>query len=708
MRISRRWHSGSRRGGSARGGRSSLRRAGCTRPSAPPRERSCRSSRARSRCSAVSEPPRPERPSFRASYRLQLTPEFGFREALALVPYLRDLGISHLYLSPSLQAREGSTHGYDVVDPRRVSDALGGEDAFRELASAGLGVILDIVPNHMAAVDENEFWRDVRLREMFFDVDLRTGFHRRFFDIGELGGVKQEDWEVFWATHAKVIELVRAGLVDGVRVDHPDGLADPAEYFRRLAEAGVEHVWAEKILEPGEELRDWPVDGTTGYEFLNDVMALHVNPGAEEGFTALYEELTGDTRRFDDIAQLSKLEVAVNIFEPELRRLHQEVEVENLPLSLASFHVYRTYVRAADGVVEDADREEVARANVSEELRSILLLEEPAFRKRMHEEFVVRFQQTTGPVMAKGVEDTAFYRYFRLAALNEVGGSPARFALAVDGFHERNLERARRFPLHLLTTFTHDTKRSPDVRSRIVALTWLPDEWAEHVRAWHELSGGLPDAREEYLVYQTLVGAWPIGRDRLDAYLEKALREGKVTSNWLDPNLEHEEHVKSFAGALGDSAEFRRSFDPFVERVAALGRRISLSQVLLKLTAPGIPDVYQGDELEALALVDPDNRRPVDWDARRLALDAVRGGVLPDDENAKLYVTWRTLALRARHEEAFAGAYEPLELGDGVCAFVRGGEVLVAVGVRPDADPAAPSGWRDVLGLPGLLLAEQE
>src|SRR4051794_1230073 len=372
--------------------------------------------------------PRPgSDPPFRATYRLQLTPEFGFREACELVPYLRDLGISHLYLSPSLQARAGSTHGYDVVDPRRVSDALGGEDAFRELASAGLGVILDIVPNHMAAVDENEFWRDLRLREMFFDVDLRTGFHRRFFDIGDLGGVKQEDWEVFWGTHAKVVELVRAGLVDGVRVDHPDGLADPAEYFERLAEVGVEHVWAEKILEPGEELRDWPVEGTTGYEFLNDVMALHVNPAAGADFTALYHELTGETRQYADIALLSKLEVAVNIFEPELRRLHQEVEVENLPLALSSFHVYRTYIRPRDGVVDEADGAEIARANLSDELRRVLFLEEPG-----REEFVVRFQQTTGPVMAKGVEDTAFYRYFRLSALNEVGGNPERFGLSVD------------------------------------------------------------------------------------------------------------------------------------------------------------------------------------------------------------------------------------------------------------------------------------
>jgi (1->4)-alpha-D-glucan 1-alpha-D-glucosylmutase len=636
--------------------------------------------------------------SFRATYRLQLTPDFGFREARALVPYLRDLGISHLYLSPSLQARAGSTHGYDVVDPRRISEALGGEEAFRELAGAGLGVVLDIVPNHMAAVDENEFWRDERLREMFFDVDLRTGFHRRFFDIGELGGLRQEEWEVFWATHAKVIELVREGVIDGVRVDHPDGLADPTEYFERLADAGVGHVWAEKIVEPGEALRAWPIEGTTGYEFLNEVMALFVNRDAEEAFTSHYQELTGDTRPFADIASLSKLEVAVNIFEPELRRLHQEVEVENLPLALTSFHVYRTYVRPYLGIVEDADREEIGRSSISEQLRRILFLQQPH-----HEEFVVRFQQTTGPVMAKGVEDTAFYRYFRLAALNEVGGSPDRFGLGVEEFHAANARRAERFPLNLLTTFTHDTKRSPDVRSRIVALTWLADEWAERVRAWREATGGLPDAREELLVYQTLVGAWPIEHERMDLYLEKALREGKVSSNWLEPNLEHEESVKEFARRAAETIDLC-----FVERVAALGRRISLGQLLLKLTAPGVPDVYQGDELEALALVDPDNRRPVDWDARRHALAELRAGALPAEETQKLYVTWKTLELRAAHEEAFAGSYEPVDFGEDVAAFTRGGEVLVAAGVRPDVDPVAPEGWRDVLGVPGLVLATRE
>jgi (1->4)-alpha-D-glucan 1-alpha-D-glucosylmutase len=637
--------------------------------------------------------------SLRATYRLQLTPEFGFAQARQLIPYLRDLGVSHLYLSPSLQARAGSTHGYDVVDPRHISSALGGENEFRRLASGELGIILDIVPNHMAAVDENPFWRDLALREMFFDVDLKTGFHRRFFDVSDLGGLKQEDWEVFWATHAKVVELVREGLVDGVRVDHPDGLADPAQYFERLREAGVEHVWAEKIVEPGEELRDWPVEGTTGYEFLNEVMGLFVDPGAEPVLTSLYEEVTGDSRRFADIAALAKLEVAVNIFEPELRRLHEEVELESLPSALASFHVYRTYIRPCDGVVDEADREEIGRAGVSEELRRILFLQEPG-----HEEFVVRFQQTTGPVMAKGVEDTAFYRYFRLAALNEVGGDPGRFGVGVDEFHEANAKRAARFPHQLLTTYTHDTKRSPDVRARIVALTWLAEEWAERVTAWRAALGSLTDAREELLVFQTLVGALPISRERLDGYLEKALREGKVTTNWLTPDVEHEAAVQEYAARAAALIER----DPFLARVRELGRRIAVAQLLLKLTAPGVPDIYQGDELEDLSLVDPDNRRPVDWDARRDALAALRGGEAPTAGTLKLHVTSTALALRAECPAAFAGPYEPIDLGPGVCAYARGDEVLVAVATRVDAEVRVPDGWRDVLDVPGTALCVRE
>ena len=614
--------------------------------------------------------------TWRAVYRLQLSPIFTFRDALEVVPYLRDLGVSHLYLSPSLQAVSGSTHGYDVVDPTRISDELGGEEALRELASAGLGVLLDIVPNHMATSDENRFWRDPELRRRFFDWDEESGWYRRFFDIGELGGVRVEDPEVFATTHAKVLELVRDSLVQGLRIDHPDGLADPRGYLERLASEGVEHVWVEKILEPEEHLRDWPVEGTTGYEFANDVTALFVDPAAEDSLSRLYAELTGETRPFAAVAEEAKLEQARTTFAPEVERLGVPAE------AVASLNVYRTYVEPWSGLVAPEDRE--ALTALPEQVRRKLLLEEDA-----PAELVTRFQQTTGPVMAKGVEDTAFYRWFRLTALNEVGGDPGRFSLPVDDFHRANLERARRFPRHLLATTTHDTKRSGDVRARLAALAEVPDEWAELARA---RVGAFDDPNEGYLALQTVVGAWPLSADRLEGYLRKALRESKRTTNWLEPDEAHERRAAAAAVALLS--------DPEVEavalRLADAGRRITLGMTLLKLTAPGIPDLYWGDELELLALVDPDNRRPVDWETRRRALASP--GPPP-----KLRVVREALALRARRPEAFAGSYEPVEAGPDVCAFGRGGEVLVVVPLRPGAtkDAVDAGGARDLLeGLP--------
>ena len=604
----------------------------------------------------------------RATYRLQLTPEFGFAAARELVPYLAELGVSHLYLSPSFEARRGSQHGYDVTDPTRVREELGGEAEFRALCSAGLGVVLDIVPNHMAASDENPFWRDPELHALFFDLDRRTGHHRRFFDIGELVGVRQEDEYVFEVTHAKVLELVREGLIDGVRIDHPDGLANPRQYLDRLARAGVERIWVEKILEPGERLRDWPVAGTTGYEFANDSTALFADPRGEEPLTRLYSELTGETRSFEEVAFEAKLEVAAGTFEPELRRLHQEVEVPNLPLALASFHVYRTYVEPFEGVVSEEDRLEIARAAVSETLERILVLEEPH-----HEAFVTQFQQTTGPVMAKGVEDTAFYRYLRLAALNEVGGNPARFSLGVDEFHRANLEREVRFPLQLLATQTHDTKRSGDVRARIVALAGLAEEWAKRVSRWPRLD----DPNESYLVYQTLVGAWPLELERLEAYMEKALREAKRSTGWVEPNQEHERHVREFCRALYADRAWRADFEPFAAAVAEEGRRVSLAMTLLKLTVPGVPDIYQGDELESLSLVDPDNRRPVDWELRRR--------LLRERGDEKLELIRRVLAVR----DGFGG-YMPVDAGSDIVAFHRGAGWLVVVPLRPAASKSLP------------------
>ncbi len=649
----------------------------------------------------------------RATYRLQLTSEFGFASARALVPYLRDLGVSHLYLSPSFQARPGSTHGYDVIDPGRLSDDLGGEAEFRALAQeardAGLGIILDVVPNHMAADDTNRYWADSELRTQFFDIDPVTGRHRRFFDVGELAGVRQEDPEVFEATHAMVLGLVRDGLVDGLRIDHPDGLADPAMYFARLRDGGADRVWVEKILDPGERLRDWPVSGTVGYEFLNDACALFVDPAGEAPLTALWEEVSGDRRPFGEVAAEAKLEQARGPFAPDVERLARELDGDALPggvdglgRAVSSLPVYRTYVQPREGVVADADREALAASAMDPAIADMLLLE-----RSVPPGFVTRFQQTTPAIMAKGVEDTAFYRYGRLLALNDVGGDPSRFGLAVEDFHAANRERAERFPAALLTTQTHDAKRSADVRMRIAALASMPAAWRERVVRWLELTeplrrGGAPDDAERYFILQTLLGAWPIGRERVLAYVEKALREAKRNTNWIEQNDAWEAAVRDFCAALYDHAAFRADFEPFVREVARLGDQLSLRQLVLKLTVPGVPDIYQGDELPYRALVDPDNRRPVDWDWRGAMLRRLIGGSPPDRATVKLFLTLRLLGLRNRRRDAFAGSYEPVAAGERACAFLRGGEVLVVVAVREGADADAlsdePTGrWRDVL-----------
>jgi (1->4)-alpha-D-glucan 1-alpha-D-glucosylmutase len=648
----------------------------------------------------------------RATYRLQLGTDLDFAAARDLIPYISDLGCSHVYLSPSFQARPGSTHGYDVIDPGRVSEDLGGEEGLRALADTchehGMGIILDVVPNHMAADDGNRFWADPALRERFFDVDPATGRWRRFFDIDELAAVRIEDPEVFEAVSGLAIRLVREGVVDGLRVDHPDGLTNPLQYLRRLRDAGVEHVWVEKILDPDEDLRgDWPVSGTVGYEFANDVAALFVDPAAEDALTELYESLVDDPRPFGAVADEAKLEQATTTFTPEVERLGRlwpEVAGQ-LPAALSALPIYRTYVEPDSARVEPADRE--ALVALPAEIRRVLTLDDPSSAPA---EFVWRFQQTTPPVMAKGVEDTAFYRYVRLVALNEVGGDPSRFGISVDTFHQGNLKR---LPYNLLVSSTHDTKRSGDVRARLVALTAIPDEWAGAVRSWFEVNEPLrdwkheaPTPAEELLIYQTLVGAWPIEADRLEQYLEKALREAKRSSNWIAPNLEHEAAVKRFAVDLLDHGPFRYGFDAVAARVAELGARVALAQTLLKLTVPGLPDVYQGDELWAHSLVDPDNRRPVDWPARRAALVALHDGAPPTGDTIKLHLVHAALDLRRRRPEVFAaGDYVPVPAGDDVVAFLRGDAVLVAVAIRDTATgaggwelpPAAAGRWRDVL-----------
>ena len=659
----------------------------------------------------------------RATYRLQLTSAFGFDSARERIPYLRDLGISHLYLSPSFQARPGSTHGYDVIDPGRLSDELGGREAFEQLvaeaAGAGMGVMLDVVPNHMATDDANRFWADPALRAKFFDVDPITGRHRRFFDVDELAAVRQEDPDVFEATTGFVLSLVRGGLVDGLRVDHPDGLADPSAYLDRLRAGGADRVWVEKILDSGEKLRDWPVSGTVGYEFMNDLAALFVDPAGEAGLTALWEQISGDRRSFAGFAREAKLEQVTGSFRPELERLARTLTdgadaaeaaasvggLDALADALSCLPIYRTYVEANSGNVDDADIAAIDASGMPRAIAEPLLL-----RTEAPAEFVTRFQQTTPAIMAKGVEDTAFYRYGRLLALCDVGGDPGRFGIDVARFHAGNLERAARFPESLLTTMTHDAKRSADVRARIGALASIPEETAQAWERFADLTeplvrAGAPDDVERYFIFQTLLGAWPIEPERLEKYLEKAFREAKRNTSWIEPNEEWEASVKRFARSVVENAVLDSvELNGFVAEVSRLGRRSALAQIALKLTAPGIPDIYQGDELEYRALVDPDNRRPVDWEIREASLQQIEGITRPGGPVLKLYCTVRLLALRAQNPGAFGAAYESLDAGPAGCAFLRGCDVMTLVELPrraisgPSVLRGAPGGrWQDVL-----------
>lgn len=639
-----------------------------------------------------------------ATYRLQLGPSLDLEGARALVPYLRELGVSHLYLSPVMRAREGSTHGYDVVDPREVSPTLGGEAALERLAAAGLPIVLDIVPNHMAVDDDNPFWRDQALRRRVFDIDPETGRHRRFFDVDHLAGVRVEDPWVFATTHATLERLVGREIVRGLRVDHVDGLADPAEYLERLSGLGAP-IWVEKILEDDERLPAWPVAGTTGYDLLADALSPFVDPSAEPEMTALWTEISGDHRTFGEVAREARREQAEGALAPEIGRLARLLDVSDMAGAAAALEVYRTYSVPARGELTSQDRRVIADSALPERLRAAL-----AQRERGHDALVRLFQQTTPGVTAKGNEDTALYRHLRLTALNEVGCDPDRFGASIADTHARLGRVAVTWPRTLAATTTHDTKRSADARARIAALTSAPAEWTRLVREWrsahtdlHEPGRG-PDPVEEYLVYQTLVAAWPIGADRLEPYLTKALREAKRNTAWVDGDEAWEQEVLAFCRRLLARPQFVVSLEALLADTRAAARRAALGQTLIKLTAAGVPDIYQGDEDWLLALVDPDNRRPVDWTALRERL-ALVGGTRPlTPDLAKIGLVHRALMLRRRRPESFAGRYRPLRAGPGVLAYARGAEVIAVVPVRPngvgarvDLAPDLTGRWRNLL-----------
>ncbi|HEU4868859.1 MAG TPA: malto-oligosyltrehalose synthase [Actinomycetota bacterium] len=840
-----------------------------------------------------------------ATYRVQLTPEFGFDAAIEIVPYLAELGISHLYCSPYLQAAKGSNHGYDVVDPTKVNRELGGEPGRQRLVEAlkknRMGQVVDIVPNHMAIGDRaNRWWWDVLENgrasryARYFDVDwnppeaklrnrvlmailgdhygriveagevrvvredaeftlayhehalplsppslegilasaarhcenpelesLAAAFgrlpkstesdeelvherlrdkevlkdrllslmeadhevvkavetalevlngnpdaldellqrqnyrlaywktavqdldYRRFFDVDTLVGVRNEDPEVFDDTHRQILGWVEAGEVQGLRIDHPDGLRDPEGYLQRLSDrAPGAWIVVEKILEPGERLPEtWPVAGTTGYDFLNRLTGLFVDGSNEPVLTALYTELTSVSGDWREMVLERKHQVLREVLTADLTRLtglfveicerHRRYrDYTRYELSqalrevLASFPVYRTYIRPGDAaswqdlrhVVETVEAAKARRTDLDPELfgflESLLLLQVPLPESDApvppEIELVMRFQQLSGPVMTKGVEDTSFYNYNRFVALNEVGGDPGRFGLPVEEFHEACRLAQECYPAGMLDTSTHDTKRSEDVRARLALLSEMPEAWAVAVRKWmrhnDDYRSGLVDHNIEYLLYQVLVGAWPLTKERAVAYIQKASKEAKTHTSWLAPNASYDDALVAFVEALFDDGPFQEMLAGFVAPLIAPGRVNSLSQTLVKLTAPGVPDLYQGTELWDLSLVDPDNRRPVDYGTRIGLLRGLDGMKVQDvlareDEGLpKLFLIRRALRLRRQLPEAFGAeaSYEPLPAGGAkaanLVAFTRWGVVATVV---PRLVLGVQDGWGD-------------
>jgi (1->4)-alpha-D-glucan 1-alpha-D-glucosylmutase len=607
----------------------------------------------------------------------------------------------------------------------------------------------------------DELLAEQAYRVAFWRVAGEEINYRRFFDINELAAIRMEDPNVFAETHRLVFRLVGTGQVTGLRVDHPDGLYGPAEYFRALQRecarargastgAGAFYIVAEKILSPGESLpKSWPIAGTTGYDFLNLLNGVFIDRSQARAMEHLYARLIKERPPFAEVvyeckrlvmqtsmaSELNMLAHRLNTIS-EKHRSSRDFTLASLTHALAeivaNFPVYRTYVGEERPGASDRDREYIARAvaqakrrtpltspSIYDWIQDILTLRYPAWageaERRERLEFARRFQQITSPVTAKGYEDTALYRFNRLVSLNEVGADPSRFGTPVAEFHAAMAERQRTYPHGLSATSTHDTKRGEDVRARVNVLSEIPDEWRRRVALWQRLNRKhrttvdarpTPGANTEYLIYQTLVGAWPIGVERLRAYLLKAIHEAKSHTSWINPNTRYDEAITRFAEAILDparSSPFLDDFVPFQARVAQYGVFNSLAQTLVKITAPGVPDFYQGSELWDLNLVDPDNRRPVDWPLRKTTLEELTKAAdtasdraafaqelvkRKEDGRAKLYLIREALAYRGAQAALFAsGEYRPLEirgrLAEHVLGFARITKDAVALTIVP-------------------------
>ena len=742
----------------------------------------------------------------RATYRLQLHKGFTFADAEAVTPYLAKLGISHLYASPITVAQPGSSHGYDVTDPNSVNPELGGEAGLRSLRAAlervGLGLIIDIVPNHMGiAGGNNPYWQDVLEKGQaspfasWFDIDWsdklllpflgepldealgngalkverrgdgaavlgygstpypvrpedvgqalqqvgkapspdlldrqhwrlawwRAGNDRlnwrRFFTICELAGIRVEDEHVFEATHGLYFRLWDEGLIEGVRIDHVDGLADPATYLGRLRRRmpGA-YIVVEKILGPGERMpAEWPVDGTSGYEFMEQVSALLHDPDGEPLLTQLWHERSGRPAEFAAEEFTARQEMLSWEFEGQLvscvvafdRLAATARETAGLTDGMLrraierllwTFPVYRTY--GPDAPESDRRTREIARdramplappgeAPVIDRILGWLAGEGPGDAALLAEA-VRRFQQLSAPIAAKAVEDTGFYRFGRLLSRNDVGFEPAQFASDIAEFHEEMKARAASAPHSMLATATHDHKRGEDVRARLAVISEIPDGWRAAVERWDSISSadrsGLA-CGDVYQLYQMLIGAWPVELDgfvdRIAAWQQKALREAKLRSSWAAPDGDYESKARRFVEQILSSGAFVRDIADFVERIRPAAECNGLVQAFLRCTVPGVPDLYQGTEFEDLSLVDPDNRQPVDFEARRRAL----GQATNSYSELKQALIARLLQQRRENPDPWQGTWEPVEASGpragNVLAFVRNGgsEILMGAAV---------------------------